>query len=110
MDFAPVVDVNSNPSNPVIGVRSFSDDANTVAEFGSAFMKGIQSQGVITQLSNQAGLAAETYDNLDSLADYVHENGEKIVFISCNLPYDVARLPIACIQSRLSCPLQQNKR
>ena len=30
-DFAPVVDVNSNPANPVIGTRSFSDDAQTVA-------------------------------------------------------------------------------
>ncbi len=55
VDFAPVVDVNNNPSNPVIGVRSFSDDANTVAKFGSAFMKGVQSQKVITALKHFPG-------------------------------------------------------
>lgn len=55
VDFAPVVDVNSNPSNPVIGTRSFSDNADTAAEFGSAFMQGIQSQGVSAALKHFPG-------------------------------------------------------
>lgn len=55
VDFAPVVDVNSNPSNPVIGVRSFSDDAATVADFASAFMKGLQSEHTITALKHFPG-------------------------------------------------------
>ena len=55
VDFAPVVDVNSNPSNPVIGVRSFSDDAATVADFASAFMKGLQSESIITALKHFPG-------------------------------------------------------
>ena len=41
MDFAPVSDVNSNPANPIIGVRSFSDDPQTAAEYVTAFMKGL---------------------------------------------------------------------
>ena len=47
VNFAPVVDVNSNPNNPVIGVRSFSDDPKRVAELGIQYMKGLQSEGVM---------------------------------------------------------------
>ena len=47
MDFAPALDVNNNPLNPVIGVRSFGEDPSLVAELGVAFIKGIQSEGVI---------------------------------------------------------------
>lgn len=41
LDFAPVQDVNSNPSNPVIGRRSFSNDPNEVAEYSLAFANGL---------------------------------------------------------------------
>jgi beta-N-acetylhexosaminidase len=47
MNLAPVLDVNNNPANPVIGVRSFGDLAEVVAEFGAAFVDGLQSHGVI---------------------------------------------------------------
>ncbi|MGB6371219.1 MAG: beta-N-acetylhexosaminidase [Atribacterota bacterium] len=47
MDFAPVLDVNNNPLNPVIGIRSFGEDPFLVAELGVAFIKGVQSEGVI---------------------------------------------------------------
>ncbi len=46
MNFAPVLDVNANLRNPVIGVRSFGDNAMEVAELGIAMMKGMQSAGV----------------------------------------------------------------
>ena len=46
-DFAPVADVNSNPDNPVIGMRSFSDDPADAAKLAKAMAGGIQSQGVI---------------------------------------------------------------
>ena len=46
-NLAPVLDVNNNPANPVIGVRSFGDLAETVAEFGVQFIQGLQSQGII---------------------------------------------------------------
>lgn len=54
-DFAPDVDVNSNPANPVIGVRSFSDDAQTVAQHGSAFVDALNSTGVISTLKHFPG-------------------------------------------------------
>ncbi|MCY0879041.1 MAG: beta-N-acetylhexosaminidase [Firmicutes bacterium] len=47
MNLAPVLDVNNNPANPVIGVRSFGDVADAVADFGVAFASGLQSRGVI---------------------------------------------------------------
>lgn len=54
-DFAPDVDVNNNPSNPIIGVRSFSDDAETVAKFGAAFMNGLISTDTIATLKHFPG-------------------------------------------------------
>ncbi len=46
VNFAPVLDVDTNPANPVIGDRSFSSDANVVARFGVAFALGLQAAGV----------------------------------------------------------------
>ncbi len=47
VDFAPDLDVNNNPANPVIGIRSFSADPQKVAEYGLAFAKGLQDNGVL---------------------------------------------------------------
>ena len=44
---APVLDVNNNPSNPVIGIRSFSDDPEIVSTYGSCFVAGLQKHNVI---------------------------------------------------------------
>lgn len=46
-DFAPVLDIDTNPANPVIGDRSFSDDPACVTRHGLAFAAGLQSAGVI---------------------------------------------------------------
>lgn len=46
IDFAPVVDINTNPANPVIGVRSFGEDRERVAELGSAYARGMQDAGI----------------------------------------------------------------
>ena len=54
-DFAPVVDVNDNAANPVIGVRAFSDDAGVVAAFGCAFMAGLQDTGTMVSLKHFPG-------------------------------------------------------
>ena len=44
--FAPVVDVNNNPANPVINTRSFGEDPAAVARLGAAFVRGVQGAGV----------------------------------------------------------------
>jgi beta-N-acetylhexosaminidase len=46
LDLAPVADVNSNPDNPVIGVRSFGAEGRLVADHTVAFVEGLQSRGV----------------------------------------------------------------
>ncbi len=45
MAFAPVVDVNNNPNNPVINVRSFGEDPRSVSRLAIAFVRGVQSSG-----------------------------------------------------------------
>lgn len=47
VNFAPVVDVNNNPNNPVINDRSFGEDKYKVASFGIQYMKGLQDNGVM---------------------------------------------------------------
>ena len=44
--FAPTVDVNNNPANPVINTRSFGENPQRVAELSAAFVRGMQSEGV----------------------------------------------------------------
>ncbi|MBU2945639.1 glycoside hydrolase family 3 N-terminal domain-containing protein [Zobellia uliginosa] len=48
INFAPDVDINTNPQNPIIGNRSFGEDREIVAEKGIAFMKGMESAGVLS--------------------------------------------------------------
>lgn len=55
MDLAPVIDVNSEPSNPVIGIRSFSDDPNTVASHGASFVSGLHDAGIIATVKHFPG-------------------------------------------------------
>jgi len=45
--FAPVLDVNNNPDNPIINVRSFGEDPGSVARMGIAFVRGVQENGAV---------------------------------------------------------------
>ena len=47
LPFAPVLDVNNNPQNPVISTRSFGEDPAAVARLGSAFVRGLQEHGAV---------------------------------------------------------------
>lgn len=47
MAFAPVLDVNNNPKNPVISLRSFGENPQLVAQLGAAFVRGIQEHGML---------------------------------------------------------------
>lgn len=55
VNFAPVVDVNSNAANPVIGMRSFGEDPENVGEKGTAYALGMQSKGLITSMKHFPG-------------------------------------------------------
>jgi beta-N-acetylhexosaminidase len=47
VNYAPVVDINNNPNNPVIGYRSFGEDKYKVAAMGVAYAKGMQDAGIM---------------------------------------------------------------
>ncbi len=47
VNYAPVVDINNNPNNPVINDRSFGEDKYRVAEYGIQYMKGMQDAGTM---------------------------------------------------------------
>ena len=83
MNYAPVVDVNNNAANPVIGIRSFGEDPKRVARLGAAYMRGMQAAGVSgsakhfpghgdTDVDSHKGLPVLPFDRnrLDSLELY----------------------------------------
>ena len=55
INFAPVMDVNSNPNNPVIGFRSFGEDAQRVGLQGTAVIKGLESYNVLSCMKHFPG-------------------------------------------------------
>ncbi len=55
VDFAPVSDVNSNPKNPIIGVRSFSADPDSVATMVCSYLDGLNANGIIGCLKHFPG-------------------------------------------------------
>jgi beta-N-acetylhexosaminidase len=63
LDLAPVADVNSDPQNPVIGVRSFGSDPERVAAHVVAFVAGLQSQGVAACVKHFPGHGATRQDS-----------------------------------------------
>ncbi|WP_372755174.1 glycoside hydrolase family 3 N-terminal domain-containing protein [Mariniflexile sp.] len=54
-NFAPVVDINTNPLNPIMGNRSFGEDRNNVTDKALAFMKGMQGAGVLASAKHFPG-------------------------------------------------------
>lgn len=67
MNLAPVVDVNNNPANPVIGVRSFGEDPHQVARLAAAAVRGYREAGVIATLKHFPGHGDTAVDSHLSL-------------------------------------------
>lgn len=55
VNFAPVMDVNNNPRNPVINTRSFGEDPALVGRLGAAYVRGLQEAGVMATLKHFPG-------------------------------------------------------
>jgi beta-N-acetylhexosaminidase len=66
--FAPVVDVNNNPDNPVINIRSFGEDPVLVGRLGSAFIRGAKRGGVLTTAKHFPGHGDTSTDSHLGLA------------------------------------------
>lgn len=73
MDFAPVLDINSNPNNPVIGDRSFGDNEAIVSKLGIATMKGLKDSDVIATVKHFPGHGDTSVDSHVGLPVVEHD-------------------------------------
>jgi beta-N-acetylhexosaminidase len=67
MNFAPVVDVNTNPENPIIGNRSFGESRENVTEKSISFIKGMQSQKILSSAKHFPGHGDTSTDSHKTL-------------------------------------------
>lgn len=72
-NFAPVLDVNNNPANPVIGTRSFGADPALVAEYGQAALRGYHDAGVIATIKHFPGHGDTAVDSHLGLPTVQHD-------------------------------------
>ncbi len=63
MNMAPDMDVNNNPDNPVIGIRSFGEDPHRVARLGSAAVRAMQASGVLATVKHFPGHGDTSLDS-----------------------------------------------
>ncbi|MCA0986932.1 glycoside hydrolase family 3 protein [Guptibacillus algicola] len=73
MNLAPVMDVNNNPDNPVIGVRSFGEDPELVAGHAIAYTKGLQETGVAATAKHFPGHGDTAVDSHLGLPEVPHD-------------------------------------
>ncbi len=73
MNIAPVMDVNCNPKNPVIGCRSYGDNPKKVAEFGIGLIKGLEQSGVVAVAKHFPGHGDTDVDSHLSLPVVKHD-------------------------------------
>lgn len=76
INFAPVVDINSNPNNPVIGFRSFGESPTQVSKLGYAFGKGLEDAGVMSCLKHFPGHGDTDVDSHKGLPVISHTQDE----------------------------------
>ena len=67
INFAPVVDINTNPNNPVIGSRSFGENKFNVTNKSIAYLKGMQSQGIMGSAKHFPGHGDTSQDSHKTL-------------------------------------------
>lgn len=72
-DFAPVVDVNTNPSNPIIGNRSFGSDVSNVTSSALAYAKGLQDAGILAAIKHFPGHGDTSTDSHHDLPVVSHD-------------------------------------
>jgi len=72
--FAPVLDVNNNPENPIISIRSFGEDPTEVAKMGVSFVRGIQDNGSIATGKHFPGHGDTEIDSHIALPVFEHDN------------------------------------
>ncbi len=77
INFAPLLDVNSNTDNPVIGTRSFGENPNAVADKGIAYAKGLERSGIISVAKHFPG-HGDTSDDSHHTLPVIYHNRERL--------------------------------
>ncbi len=79
MNLAPVVDLNINPNNPIIGSlgRSFSNDPDEVVDYALAFIEGHQKNNIITSLKHFPGHGSSAKDSHKGIVDVTNSYSEE---------------------------------
>ncbi|TPG68337.1 glycoside hydrolase family 3 protein [Brevibacillus laterosporus] len=83
LDFAPTIDVNNNSKNPVIGVRSYGENPQLVADMGTSFIAGMQETGVVASGKHFPGHGNTSVDSHVGLPviSYGKKQLEQVEFI-----------------------------
>ena len=112
-NFAPVLDINTNPKNPIIGFRSFGEDKYKVTEHAIALMKGVQSQGVFSTGKHFPGHGDTETDSHKGLPkiNFSKERLEEVEFYPYRKMFHeglssvmVAHLNVPSLESRVNYP------
>lgn len=104
INFAPVVDINSNPKNPVIGTRSFGTDRDRVSQLGIQYMLGMQSKGIMAVAKHFPGHGDTDADSHFELPVINHSKA----YIDSIDTYPFRRLIDAGVQGIMVAHLQVN--
>lgn len=73
LNFAPVMDINTNPRNPVIGVRAYGDSPTLVSQLGTAYIRGLQANGVLATAKHFPGHGDTHVDSHKKLPTVGHD-------------------------------------
>lgn len=113
INFAPVVDININPKNPIIGNRSFGEDKDNVTDKAIAFMKGMQSAGVLGSAKHFPGHGDTDVDSHKALPsiDFTRQRLDSIELYPYRKMIDqgiasvmVAHLNVPALEPQLNFP------
>lgn len=72
-NFAPVMDINTNPNNPVIGVRAYGETPELVSQLGTAYIRGLQRNGVLATAKHFPGHGDTKVDSHKELPILTHD-------------------------------------
>ncbi len=112
-NFAPVVDINTNPKNPIIGFRSFGESKEIVTNAAIALMKGVQSEGVLSTAKHFPGHGDTATDSHYALplVNFSTERLNEVEFYPYKKLFDaglssvmVAHLNVPSLESRPNYP------
>lgn len=102
INLAPVMDVNNNPANPVINIRSFGGDPENVAAKGVAYIKGMQDAGIIACAKHFPGHGDTDIDSHEALPVIAHHkkrlNQIELVPFKAAIAHDVKAIMTAHLQ------------